>query len=56
MLRDADKKMVERPDNEPKFDKKNKTDRKMMMIFLILGGIMLVLAVFLVTYYFVFMH
>ena len=56
MLRDQDKKMVERPENEPSFDKNNKTDRKLVSMFVVLASVLFVVAVVLVTVYFIWMQ
>lgn len=50
-----DIKMEERPENEPKFNGKNKTDRKIMITVISLIAVLLVLVVgFIILYYTVF--
>lgn len=38
-------KLVDRPDNEPKFDGNNKTDRKIVLTLVLVGAVILVLAI-----------
>ena len=47
-----DIKMEERPENEPKFNSKNKTDRKIMITIISLLAVLLVFVVMLVIIYY----
>lgn len=51
---DRDKKLVERPDEEPEFDRNNKTDKKLIQMFVLLGLVVLLLLVIVLVLYFVF--
>lgn len=48
---DRDKKLVERPDDEPGYNKHNKTDRRLVLMFTILGGIALLIALTVILIY-----
>ena len=49
-----DKKLVERPENEPPFDRKNPTDRKILRLILLIALVVTVIAAGLfLLYYFV---
>ncbi len=49
-------KLEERSDQEPKFDPKNKTDRKIMWMVIISVSVLVVLIAGLITIYYLFFH
>ena len=49
-----DVKLEKRSDNEPKFDPKNKTDRKIMLTVIILTSVLLLLIGVFIALYFIF--
>ena len=51
-----DVKLEKRSENEPKFDKNNKTDRKILLTIIILVSALLLLLAGFLTLYFVFFY
>ena len=51
-----DVKLEKRGENEPKFDKNNKTDRKILSVILILVGAVLLLLAGAIALYFIFFN
>lgn len=42
---DRDKKLVERPEDEPPYNKNSKTDRRLVSMFVLIAGVLLLLGV-----------
>ena len=52
----GDVKLEERGDKDPKFNPKNKTDRKILIFVLVAVGILLILIAALITIYYLFFY